>query len=345
MDCGGAENYIMNIFRNIDRTKIIFDFIVHDQDKGFFDDEIRELGGNIYYAPELRILGVRSYKKFWNSFFRNNKYKIVHAHMQSTASIYLKTAQQYKIKTICHSHTASYGKGFKAIAKRFLQRNIVKYSDIKLACSNNAGVWLYGKNTDFSIVNNSIDLKKFIFDKNIRNSKRAELNIEDGKFVIGHIGRFDEAKNQSFLIDIFKVYHQKNNNSILLLIGDGKLKISLEKKAEALGLKEKVYFLGVRRDANELYMVMDFFIFPSIYEGLPLTLIEAQVSGLSSLISDTITAEVKISKNLKFESLENAPAVWAEKIITSNLREELEIQINDFDVDKVVEILTDFYKA
>ena len=199
MNMGGAENFIMNIYRNIDRTKIHFDFAVHSALKGFFDDEIKALGGKIFYFPRFTGFNYFSYQKAWRVFLKNNRYGAVHAHMQSTASIYLKIAQKYHMKTICHSHNSSYGTGVKSIGKRILQKNVWKYADVKLACSVAAGKWLYGEKHDFTVVKNGIESRKFLFNADVRKKKREELGLGE-KMAIGHAGRFTKQKNHEFLL-------------------------------------------------------------------------------------------------------------------------------------------------
>lgn len=194
----------------------------------------------------------------------------------------------------------------------------IRYTaDYLIACSKYAGEWLFGKNAcksdKFLVLNNAIDSKEFLFNGDTRIKKRKELNINN-RFVVGHVGRFDSPKNHDLLIDIFKVVHDKNNNSLLLLVGDGELRNQIEKKVDGLGLNDSVIFTGVRSDISDLMQVMDVLVFPSLYEGLPVTLIEAQASGLPCIISDNISEEVKITELVKFISIDNNVNIWANEI-------------------------------
>lgn len=314
---GGAEMMIMTLYRNIDRTKVQFDFIVHANEKCAFEDEVRFLGGNIYKVPRYNGKNHFQYKKAWNEFFQNHpEYKIIHGHIRSTASIYLKIAKKLGLITIAHSHNTSSGGGFSAVVKNILQYPIRSIADYLFACSRAAGEWLYGKRAckgdNFFILNNAIDTEKFIFNEETRLKKRKELQIED-KFVIGHVGRFHPQKNHYFLIDIFKEIYNINKNSVLLLIGDGDLKKSIQEKVEDLGLSNNVVFTGVRPNVPELLQAMDVFLFPSLYEGLPVALIEAQAAGLPCIVSDKITTDTKITDLISFVPLTKLPETMGKR--------------------------------
>lgn len=316
MNRGGAETMIMNLYRNIDRQKIQFDFIVHTNEKCAYDDEIKQLGGKIFRVPVYNGRNHFHYKKSWHTFFKEHKeYKIIHGHVRSTAAIYLKIAHKYNRITIAHSHSTSSGNGFSAIVKDILQYPIRNTTDYLFACSKTAGEWLYGKKAckkdNFYVLNNAIDAKKYRFNQDVRNKIRKEFQL-DGLFVVGHVGRFNTPKNHSYLIDIFKAVSEKNDNAVLMLIGDGNLRKSIEKKVIDLGLTSKVIFTGVRSDIPEILQAMDVFLFPSLYEGLPVTLIEAQAAGLHCIISDRITNEVVVITDLiKMLPLDNNTNLWA----------------------------------
>ncbi|MCH5186272.1 MAG: glycosyltransferase, partial [Oscillospiraceae bacterium] len=221
LDCGGAETMLMNLYRNTDREKVQFDFVMHTTDECYYSEEIRNLGGKIYSVPRFNVLNIFSYIKAWKDFFKeHNEYKLIHAHMYSTASIYLRTAKKNGIKTIAHSHSTSNGKGMDAIIKNLFQLPIRYIADNLFACSLGAGEWLYGKKAcrqdNFYILNNAIDTKRFVYDENIRNKLRRELDIEN-KFAIICVGRFSEVKNHKFLVKIFKETVSRHENSVLLL--------------------------------------------------------------------------------------------------------------------------------
>lgn len=319
---GGAETMIMNLYRNIDRSKVQFDFIIHTKEKCDYTEEVKALGGKIFSIPKYTGKNHRQYKKHWHEFFKmHQEYKIIHGHVRSTASIYLNIAKRYGLTTIVHSHSTSSGKGLSALVKNLLQYRIRNISEYLFACSESAGIWLFGKKSckrdNFYILKNAVDAKKYIYNERIRLEKRKEFLL-DGRFVVGHIGRFHESKNHNFLVDIFKSIYDQNKKAVLMLVGDGQLRQSIEKKVFELGLGDSVIFTGVRSNIPELLQVMDVFVFPSIYEGLPVTLIEAQASGLKCFVSDNITSEVNVTDLVKNISLKDTEENWASQILSAN---------------------------
>lgn len=319
MNRGGAETMIMNLYRNIDRTKVQFDFIVHTNEKCAFDDEIMSLGGHIYRVPRYTGKNHFQYKKAWQEFFKKHpEYKIIHGHVRSTASIYLKIAKKYGLTTIAHSHNTSSGTGFSAAVKNLMQYPIRYTADHLFACSMSAGKWLFGekalKKENFHILKNAIDTKKFIFNKSIRAEKRQELQVGN-RFLIGHVGRFHPQKNHDFLVNVFKEIHDRNKNAVLLLVGDGELRESIKNKVDDLGLTDNVIFTGVRSDVPELFQAMDVFLFPSNYEGLGIVVVEAQAAGLPCVVADTIPVEAFISDLVTELSLTQSKIDWAMSVL------------------------------
>lgn len=316
---GGAETMVMNLYRNMDRNRIQFDFIIHTDKECSYDDEITALGGRIYRISNYSGYNHFRYKKSWNIFFETHKeFKIIHGHIRSTASIYLQIAKKYGLITIAHSHSSSSGRGFSAIVKSIMQYPIRFIADYFIACSNQSGLWLFGKNVikrqNYFILNNAIEVNKYKYNSQVRFNKRLELNIQN-KFVIGHVGNFHKPKNHEFLVDIFKEIHNENNNAILLLIGDGKLRFKIEKKIIDSGLTDSVKFLGVRPDISELLQAMDVFVFPSLYEGLGMAVIEAQASGLPCIVSNTLPKEVAITELVKYIPIKKPASYWSSNIL------------------------------
>ena len=349
---GGAETFIMNVYRNIDRSKVQFDFMLHTTEKCSYDDEVAELGGKIFRVPSYTVANHMNYKAEWQDFFCNNKtHRIIHGHMTSTAAIYLKIAKGYGLITVAHAHTTSSGKGFSAVVKYILQIQLKYITDILYACSREAGEWCYGKNIsskpNFRIIKNAIDIEAYLFSDETRKRIREELGIE-GRFVVGHVGRFSKPKNHEFLIEIFSEIHQRNKDTVLLLVGDGDLRATIESKVIKLGLNDCVVFTGVRSDIPDLLFSMDVFLFPSLWEGLPVTLIEAQTSSLNCIISDCITSEVQITDMVTTISL-NEPAVrWAEKVLSflnapRRINMKKEIKNAGFDIRDISEWLQNSY--
>lgn len=358
MNRGGLETLIMNIYRNIDRSKIQFDFLVTREESGAFDEEIKSLGGKIYNIPKMEKVGYTKYRKNLEWFFSNHpEYKIVHCHRNMLSGIYLKIANRCGIPVrISHSHNTRIieKKNFKGIIKQciklysklYIKKNATDY----LACGYDAAKWLYGEEiakNNTLIINNGIDTDIFKFKQEIRENVRSNLGIDDKTILIGHVGRFELQKNHEFLIDIFNKVKIKNNDTKLCLVGDGSLKTEIEKKVIKMGLKESVFFMGIRNDINNLMMAFDILLFPSLFEGLPVTLIEAQTTGLNCIISDQISEECILTENVYVESLENTEEVWANKVIqiNTNNREDMYEQIANkgYDINNTVEIITKFY--
>lgn len=320
LNSGGSQSMIMNIYRNIDRKKIQFDFIIHKEDEVLYSEEIERLGGKIYVLPQYKVYNVFSFKKAWNDFFKKHpEYKVIHGHVRSTASIYLKIAKKYGLYTIAHSHSTSSGKGIIAIIKNILQYRIRYVADYFIGCSKESAEWLFGKkiaNSDrCTILNNAIDTKKYLYNETTREKLREKFNIKKENKLIGNVGRFSYVKNHKFLIRIFEEVCKKSNNYKLILIGDGELREEIEELVKNKKLEDKVIFTGVRKDINEMLQTVDIIVMPSIYEGFPVTLVEAQAASLPCLITDTITDEVDITELIYREKLGEAPDVWANDII------------------------------
>lgn len=305
----------MNMYRNIDRSKIQFDFIVHKE--GIFDNEIKNMGGNVFKLDYINKIGPYSYKKQLEKFFKeHSEYKIIHSHLNQVTGIVLEVAKKCKIPIrIAHSHnTKASGNFITKIYKAHLGKKIKENATINLACGEAAGKWLY-KTEPFIIIKNGINLEKFKFNNLYREEIRTELKIDDDKVIIGHVGRFEAQKNHKFIIDIFNNIVKKNKNYILVLIGTGKLKEEIMVKVKTYGIEENVKFLDVRDDVYKIYSAMDFFLFPSLHEGFPLTLIEAQASGLKIICSDRISENTNITKKIKYISLNKNAEYWANYIL------------------------------
>ncbi|MCF1678042.1 glycosyltransferase [Tetragenococcus koreensis] len=232
---------------------------------------------------------------------------------------------------IIHGHsTRQPGSSFHKFFHRLNQWRIDSIATDYFACSENSAKWLFDKSkvtkNMYTIINNGIQTGKFTFDVKLRDKVRKSLGIE-GKLVLGHTGRFAPPKNHDFLIDIFKSVNKFNPNAVLLLIGEGELKPQIEKKVQLNGLDDNVFFLGVRADVGDILQAIDVFIFPSYYEGLPLTLVEAQAADLPCLVSDSITKKVRITDTITYKSLSEKPKTWALKVL--NLPKEKRVDKTD----------------
>ena len=346
MRAAGIETFIMNVYRNIDRKKVQFDFLVHNEKKEFYDDEIEKLGGKIYRLSFKDDKNIIKYIKNLDNFFKEHKeYKIVHGHMQSMMPLYLYIAQKNKVPVrIAHSHNGNYEKTLKGFILHVFSRFSKKYSSHNISCSDLAGEYLFGKKS-FTVVPNGINVKKFEFDENIRQAVRNELSLSN-EYVIGHVGRFELQKNHRFLIEIFNEKLKENSNYVLLLIGEGKYEKEIKKIVKKLNIENKVKFLGVRKDMDRLYQAMDCFILPSLYEGLPVVGVEAQASGLKCLFSDTITKELKITSNAVFIPLQSKQK-WLKEIDCNdkckNRKSFAKIVAQNFEIKNISKKLERFY--
>lgn len=350
MGTGGLETMIMNWYRNIDRKIIQFDFLVHHSDKCFYDDEIEKLGGRIFRLSLSNDHNFIKYLKDLDVFFsaHANEYKVIHGHHSTYGVFYLGFAKKYGIKyRISHSHIASFSKTIGGYSFYLLSRFYKTYANIHFACSNAAGMYMYGS-TEYKLINNGIDTNKFKFSFEIRNRIRKELAAEN-KTILVHVGRFHDQKNHTFLIDIFSEFKKKNPSSILLLIGGGPLQTKIKDKVEKLGLNESVLFLNKIENVYDFLSASDVFVFPSLYEGLPLTLVEAQSSGLPILCSNNVTIETKITKDYYVLSLQDSAEIWANNLITilknkiNRAESNLLVKEANYDCNDVVKIISQLY--
>lgn len=322
LDRGGAETMVMNLYRTIDRTQIQFDFIIHNEKKQAYTDEIQSLGGKIYHFPAFNGLNYFKMKSLWKRFFKDHpEYKILHSHVRSYASLYLPIAKEFGLRTIIHSHNTSSGKGLKAVVKYFMQKRLTKNVDFYFACSDVAGKWLFGKRivnqSNYFLLKNAIDIDKFTYSESSRKKIRDEFNLHD-EFIVGHVGRFHSQKNHLFLVDVFAVIHRINPKAILMLVGVGELMDAIKEKVIKLGLSDCVIFTGMRADVCDLFSAFDVFVFPSFFEGLPVTLIEAQAASLPIVCSDCVTKEVVIDNSIEMLSLNQSVDDWVDIIISKN---------------------------
>ncbi|MEH6891950.1 glycosyltransferase family 1 protein [Bacillus sp. JJ864] len=353
MNRGGAETLIMNLYRNLDRSKVQFDFLTCKE--GVFDEEIVALGGKVHRVPYVTDVGHTGYIKTLDTFFSSHQeYKIVHSHMDKMSGFVLRSAQKAGIPIrIAHSHSTSSEGGIAAkLYKWYAGKFILPCATHLLACSNTAAQWLFAGRADMAkILKNGIEYEEFSFSPKIRKQVREELQLHQDTLVIGHVGRFAYPKNHSFLVDVFAQLLLLEPNCILILAGDGPLRLQMEKKVEELDLRDSVKFLGIRNDINRLLQAFDVFVFPSIYEGLPVTLIEAQGAGLPCIISDAVTKEVDLGMNLveyfpltdKGICIEKIKSV-ASRDLPRNMPDQA-LSKKGYDIKKTAELTQDFYLA
>ena len=350
---GGVESVIMNYYRNIDKTKIQFDFVIDGYEKSLLDDEILSLGGRVYKVePYSKNIFKYMYQIY--RIVKDNNYEIVHSNMNTLAVFSLFAAWLAGAKVrILHNHsTAVKSEKLRSVMKYILRPFAPIFANRYMACSFLAGEWMYGKKKMQSgkvkVLNNAIDVDKFTYNPEIRKELRYELNIEKDTLVIGHVGRFMYQKNHDFLIDIFKEIHTQKENSLLLLIGDGPLRQMIEEKVKNYNLQDSIKFLGLRKDVKDLYNVMDVFVLPSWYEGLPVVSVEAQANGLPCFVSDRVSKECKLSSSMNFVSLDKLANHWSKEILNSNFNRnknaKQELKENKFDIHSEAINLMNFYE-
>ena len=353
---GGAESRIMDLYRHIDREKIQFDFLIHTTKEGFFDQEIKQLGGKIYYLPSFRVYNYFAYKKACRDFFTaHREFQAVQGHMPSKAFIYLPIAKKAGVPmTIAHARSAGVDKGLKGWITKFIRRNLYRKCDYMFSCSDLAASAVFGekqyKDGKVVFVPNAVDTKDFAPDEHMREKIRREYGLENS-FVIGHVGRFHYAKNHEFILDIFTEVLNQNKKAKLFLLGDGPRRQEMEEKAAELGIKESVIFAGNQNPVAPYYQAMDAFLFPSRFEGMPGTVVEAQAAGLPCLIADTITKQVKVTELVTFLSLEQSAKLWAEQLnriaaeqkIQKNAETEIDLSKTNYDVNYQVKQYEQFY--
>lgn len=313
MEAAGVQSFIMNIYRNIDRKKIQFDFLVHYKENQFFDEEIRCLGGNIYTLSVREDYNLLKYWSELTHFFKEHKYDIIHGHMDTLGAIYLKAAKKNKVRIrIAHAHTDYVQSGIKKIPRLVMIKLFDLDANQFFACSNNAGRFMHGKR-EFDVYRNAIDLNKYKYNEIVRAKVRNELGLSNC-FVLGNVGRFHVVKNQVFILKVVKELIKDMSQIRLLLVGGGRFENELLSHIKNLNIEKNVILLKDRKDVNELYQAMDVFMLPSLFEGIPLVGIEAQTAGLPCIFSDRVNKEVSVTPNSYFLSIDNGVDEWVSRI-------------------------------
>ena len=330
---GGVESVVMNYYRNIDRNKVQFDFLFDEDSNGIPFDEIKNLGGKVILIPPYQK--IYKYYKSLKKILKDGNYKIVHSHINVLSVFSLYAAKRAGVPVrIAHSHSTTNKKEKKKnLIKQILKPFSKTFSTDCMCCSEHAGRWLFGDkeydNGNVYILNNAIDLNKFKYDKNIKEMKRNELGIDSNTIVLGHVGRFVEQKNHRFLIELFNEFHKQIPNSELLLVGQGPLVEEIKEKVKKLQLEKNVRFLGQQDDISSLYQAFDIFVFPSLYEGVGMALVEAQVSGCYCVCSAQIPIIAKVCNNCEFIDLNSNINIWIEKLVEFSKKSEQNYFMNE----------------
>ena len=350
MNTGGAETFLMKVYRNLDKSKYQMDFCVNVEQEGFYDKEIIEMGGKIYRIPP-KSHDVDGFRKGLYDLVRTERYEYVLRITSNAAGFMdLKIAKKAGAKIcIARSSNSDIGASVKSkLINRVSRALFIKYVDVKIAPSDLAAEYTFGKkragNGDVKYLHNAVDLSVFRYGEDDRSQIRQEFGLED-KIVIGHIGRLNHQKNHKFLLDVFAKIKEKEDRAVLVLVGKGELENEIKAKADDLGLSDSVIFTGVRSDIPALLSAMDVFVFPSFYEGMPNTVIEAQATGLPCIIADTITREADITGLVRYMSLDETAEEWADAVLSAISEERTDTKQkfidNKYDIDSTVKYFTE----
>lgn len=313
---GGIENFMMNYFRHMDKSIVHIDFAISGETRGAFDDEIENAGSCIYRLPKPGRNTFR-YAQEFSKILKSGKYKIVHAHCDATNFRVLRLAWECKIPVrIAHSHNVQHiltGKSkLKLPYYEYSRKRVADYASVCYACSEEAGRWLYG-NHKFEIIPNAINIERFLFQKEKRNSLREKFKISQNVIVLGHVGRFDIQKNQIFLIKLLKKLSENEAGKYrLLMIGDGWNREDIARKAREYRIEDQVIFTGEVSNPQDYYNMMDIFLMPSLFEGYGMALEEAEVNGLPCIASTYVPKEVDVLDHIDFVPLNFD--LWQKKI-------------------------------
>ena len=347
---GGSQTMVLNLYREMDREKIQFDFILDHPAERELAHQAESLGAKIYTVPAFTGTNIGQVRKAWDKLFTEHpEYRILHSHVRSYASVYLPVARKHGVKTIIHSHSTSNGKGIKAFAKAVMQYPLRFLADYYFSCSEEAGRWLFGKQIATGdrhyIIKNAINAAAYRMNDTVRAAYIQELGLS-GKRVYAHVGRFHPAKNHEFLLRTFQKIHHVQPDAVLMLIGDGELRESIVQQIEKLGIRDAVLLLGSRHDIPKLLQAADVFLVPSVWEGLGIVAVEAQAAGLPCICSDRVPTLVKITDYCRFLPLEED--TWVEAATRSEFRREDfydRIVAAGYDVRTTVQWLRDFYEG
>lgn len=354
---GGVESFVMNYYRRLVKRGVQFDFVCMYEHLAY-EDEIRRLGGKIFYLPNVKKNPVFFTKKF-REILLAGEYEIVHVNMLSAANVLpLKTARQSGVKkVIAHSHNTRTVGFVRNVMHALNRKRIAEYANVYLACSKEAGSFLFGKwvqREKVQVISNAIEAEAYSFSEEARAQRRAELGIDGSTYVIFHAGRMESQKNHMFLLDIFEKVLNREPDSLLLLAGEGKLQEAIVQKAKQKQIEGRIMLLGVRNDVAELYSAADLFCFPSLFEGLSLTAVEAQANGLDCIFSDRIGGETIFAPNVIVNSLGDSPDKWAESICQMRSQSKRKEEQNDkrlqlvkkagFDIEEQAYTLENLYR-
>lgn len=317
---GGAQAFILNLLQNMDMSRFQVDFAINvEGEGGGISDQICAMGCDIYFLPYFKVYNYFQFVQAWKKFFTEHHYDVVHGHSTNSASIYLKIAKDLGCATIAHSHSDGYRGGWlQRIMKRHYAKGVGRVADYWFACSDSAAQRLfsdaYKDYPNYYEIPNAINAEKFIYDDGIAKRIRKEIGVADDEWLCGHVGTFSPPKNHSFLIEVFAEVLKINPKAKLVCCGAGALMPEVKEKARGLGILNRIIFPGVVLNANEYMMAMDTLVFPSIFEGFGMAILEAEACGLPVVMSDVIPKVVDMTDLTHRCSLDDSAEKWA-KII------------------------------
>ena len=346
---GGTEAFVMNLYRSIDRKFFDFDFVVFDDYKTEYLNEVLTNGDKVYQFHQKyknKLLNFLDQKRFVNKILDKEHYDIVHCNGNSLLGILRAAlpAKQHNLHIIAHSHNQGerHENGIERLASCYLKRKISSLAEYGYTCSDKAGETKYTKefidSSRYKLINNGIDTEKYCFKQEFRKKIRNEFGIDEETLLIGHVGRFEYPKNQSYLFDIFYEVLKLEPKARLILVGDGVQRGEFEDKIEQIGIKGNVILTGLRMDVNEIYSAMDLFVLPSLHEGFPFVLVEAQMNGLKCIVTDNMSKCVNISGGVIFLSTNLPPYAWAEELVKTQGRlstDQVKKIIDKYDIKSV----------
>lgn len=342
MHRGGAETFLINVYRHIDKEKVQFDFLLYSAEReNTYIDEIEQMGGRVYLLPTKKEGFLKSLLTI-RQVVKENDYKIVWRHTNTPfKAIDLIMAKWGGAEhTILHSHSANV-RGLVKISGKITRELFLQFVTERYACGVEAGKWMYGKKT-YQIVKNGIDINKYRYHIDVRQKYREEFGLLDS-LVVGHVGRFEKVKNHEFLLKLLKKLIIENKKIVMVFVGEGPLMSEIHEKAVEFGLEKNIRFLGIRSDIPELLQMMDVFVLPSLWEGVPVTLVEAQAAGLPCVVSGNVPTEVKILSSMKFVGLEETIETWSDCIMnalkTERVDESEKVRAAGYDVACVADEL------
>jgi len=318
----GVASVVLSYYRSIEKiqdsgSRIVFDFMVNEEVEKEIKDELERNGSKVFLMPPLQIKYYWSYKQELRKFFKEHKeYQIVHGHVPNAAAFYLRAAKKAGVPVrIIHSHNSQGAdRVWKQIRNRILSKIGIWYANQYMACGEKAARYLYGKDSsNVSLLNNVVDTKRFCYKEEVRQKIRAEMDVTE-KFVMGHVGRFCYQKNQKFLIRVLAEICKREPDVCLLLIGEGEERKEVERLIEELHLKKAVKLLGVLSNVEDYMQAMDVFLLPSRYEGVPVSILEAQATGLPCVISDGVTREME-TEYTDYIELSQTVEKWSDTIL------------------------------